>query len=715
MSKEFDKEKMREMKRLEEIEREAKRLKEFLEDYDDERDDDKYLSGRELDRRLVEREREAAKDAEDRAREKEEIEDLKNQIVDEGYQGIDQNVELKRRMEERERRHNGGSFHPHPPVSYIPPIVHIDDEPVIIPAPPDQQAVDNIAVEGGMSPDMSPPVYKLDDNISSMPISDVISPVSMPPNVVPAIHIPVQPQTGFQPVPLAKPSLIPSGANTESGSSIESGQKKQIDVRDVFNQDDDDVASGQKKGRKSLPPISKKEDTPQQQGGKASSEDKRKHIKSLIEKIPTDRAALFAYKVDWDMVDNQLMEKRIRPWVNKKIAEYIGEPEPTLTDFICSKVLAGSSPKAVLEDVQMVLDEEAEVFVVKMWRLLIYEIENKKYKATTASGVEEPLDLIRLSLDERIYVKMRNERELKGRLNAYDQHLNMILGEVEETVTSIEIDEETYEEVYRTTKRNIPMLFVRGDGVILVSPPMRKALPHCVRILKLFRVLYHHISKQSAIVGKNIWMDCSEDCGYECMWKTVDQFQRRGLKIPQFHGKWPFVRLFGIQEPASVLASILNLIPHVYLIMKYREAVNPRTHMYQVWTLYALVSINTWTWSTVFHTKDNNFTEKMDYLSAFSVVSYSLIAFFLKLYGQSDPLFSLGLCLLVCLGWGEVEKGKACKTRSNSNTLVKWLHIVRNIRLSSNLVDTGLSCPLALLYGSNTFCMVSIYYVRFSI
>lgn len=78
------------------------------------------------------------------------------------------------------------------------------------------------------------------------------------------------------------------------------------------------------------------------------------------------------------------MEKRIRPWVNKKIAEYIGEPEPTLTDFICSKVLAGSTPKAILEDVQMVLDEEAEVFVVKMWRLLIYEIENKKQK--TAAG-----------------------------------------------------------------------------------------------------------------------------------------------------------------------------------------------------------------------------------------------------------------------------------------------------------------------------------------
>lgn len=53
--------------------------------------------------------------------------------------------------------------------------------------------------------------------------------------------------------------------------------------------------------------------------------------------------------------------------------------------------------------------------------------------------------------------------------------MNMVLSDAEETITTVEIDEETYEEVYRTTKRNIPMLFVRGDGVILVSPPIRTA------------------------------------------------------------------------------------------------------------------------------------------------------------------------------------------------------------------------------------------------
>ena len=32
------------------------------------------------------------------------------------------------------------------------------------------------------------------------------------------------------------------------------------------------------------------------------------------------------------------MEKRVAPWIDKKIVEYIGEPEPTLTEFICNKV-----------------------------------------------------------------------------------------------------------------------------------------------------------------------------------------------------------------------------------------------------------------------------------------------------------------------------------------------------------------------------------------
>mmetsp|Transcript_48127 Transcript_48127/g.89203 ORF Transcript_48127/g.89203 Transcript_48127/m.89203 type:complete len:90 (+) Transcript_48127:385-654(+) len=87
--------------------------------------------------------------------------------------------------------------------------------------------------------------------------------------------------------------------------------------------------------------------------------------------------------------------------------------------------------------------------------------------------MEEPLDLIRLSIDERVYVKCRNDRELRGKLHAFDQHLNMVLGDVEETVTTSEVDEETDEEIVKKATRTVGMLFVRGDIVVLVSPPLR--------------------------------------------------------------------------------------------------------------------------------------------------------------------------------------------------------------------------------------------------
>ena len=54
---------------------------------------------------------------------------------------------------------------------------------------------------------------------------------------------------------------------------------------------------------------------------------------------------------------------------------------------------------------------------IRGWR---YEV--KKMAATGTvdqplAAIEEPLDLVRISLDERVYVKLRNDRELKGRLH----------------------------------------------------------------------------------------------------------------------------------------------------------------------------------------------------------------------------------------------------------------------------------------------------------
>ncbi|KAG9149455.1 hypothetical protein Leryth_027540 [Lithospermum erythrorhizon] len=49
-------------------------------------------------------------------------------------------------------------------------------------------------------------------------------------------------------------------------------------------------------------------------------------------------------------------------------------------------------------------------------------------------------------------------------------HLNMILGDVEETVTTVEIDDETYEEIVRTYKGE-PFPSFCAYGVLFFSPP----------------------------------------------------------------------------------------------------------------------------------------------------------------------------------------------------------------------------------------------------
>ncbi|GAA6026268.1 hypothetical protein JCM11491_001134 [Sporobolomyces phaffii] len=88
-------------------------------------------------------------------------------------------------------------------------------------------------------------------------------------------------------------------------------------------------------------------------------------------------------------------------------------------------------------------------------------------------GVSEPFDLVRVSLSERIFVKLRGDRELRGVLHAYDGHMNMVLSDVEETVYLVDVDHDSQQNLVRTVKRNSEMLFVRGDGVVLVAPPSR--------------------------------------------------------------------------------------------------------------------------------------------------------------------------------------------------------------------------------------------------
>ncbi|KAI8990282.1 Per1-like protein [Pilobolus umbonatus] len=123
-----------------------------------------------------------------------------------------------------------------------------------------------------------------------------------------------------------------------------------------------------------------------------------------------------------------------------------------------------------------------------------------------------------------------------------------------------------------------------------------------------------------------------QECGYHCMHDITEKAIETGGVIHQFHGKWPFQRVFGIQELASVVFSILNGVMHLqyYNIMKAKLSSN--YYLKPFYLGIAVVGMNAWLWSTVFHTRDTPLTEKLDYLSAGLYILYGLCVAVIRVF-----------------------------------------------------------------------------------
>ncbi|KAK4471290.1 hypothetical protein MN116_004731 [Schistosoma mekongi] len=142
-----------------------------------------------------------------------------------------------------------------------------------------------------------------------------------------------------------------------------------------------------------------------------------------------------------------------------------------------------------------------------------------------------------------------------------------------------------------------------------------------------------HFNSSSVVIFEHtILWDCESECKYRCMWNTVSAFEKDGLPVPQFNGKWPFVRLCGMQEPASVLFSLLNLMFICYMFSQFYKYVPFNSPMYKTWVVQTVFSMNAWVWSAIFHSRDTPFTEKMDYFSALAFVIASVIVLHRRIF-----------------------------------------------------------------------------------
>lgn len=106
----------------------------------------------------------------------------------------------------------------------------------------------------------------------------------------------------------------------------------------------------------------------------------------------------------------------------------------------------------------------------------------------------------------------------------------------------------------------------------------------------------------------------------------------------QFHGKWPFRRFLGMQEPLSVLFSVGNFAAHYHglhrRVLPHIPAAYPLRPFY---VALARVSMAAWLFSAVFHTRDFPLTEQLDYFAAGATVLYGMYYTAVRVFRLDRP------------------------------------------------------------------------------
>ncbi|KAJ4849456.1 hypothetical protein Tsubulata_013956 [Turnera subulata] len=140
--------------------------------------------------------------------------------------------------------------------------------------------------------------------------------------------------------------------------------------------------------------------------------------------------------------------------------------------------------------------------------------------------------------------------------------------------------------------------------------------------------------------------DCRSDCRYHCMLTREEEREKLGDSPVKYHGKWPFRRVYGLQEPVSVALSALNLAIQFhgwvsfFILVYYKLPLRPNKKTYYEYTgffhIYAILAMNSWFWSTVFHSRDVELTERLDYSSAVALLGFSLILAIVRAFNMRD-------------------------------------------------------------------------------
>ncbi|MCJ1391756.1 hypothetical protein MMC18_004621 [Xylographa bjoerkii] len=109
-----------------------------------------------------------------------------------------------------------------------------------------------------------------------------------------------------------------------------------------------------------------------------TDEERTQAARQLAADIPSEKDGLWKWPVKWDFVDETVLSEQLKPFVEKKIVEYLGVQEQMLVEVVEEHIRKRGGPQELVEQLEGALDDEAEVLVKKLWRMIIFFSESEK-------------------------------------------------------------------------------------------------------------------------------------------------------------------------------------------------------------------------------------------------------------------------------------------------------------------------------------------------
>lgn len=114
-------------------------------------------------------------------------------------------------------------------------------------------------------------------------------------------------------------------------------------------------------------------------GTDMTDEERAQAARQLAAEIPTTKDGLWSWPLQWDFVDEQVITEQLRPFVEKKIVEYLGVLEQMLVEVVETHLRKHGGPGDLVTELADALgEEEAETLVKKLWRMVIFFSESEK-------------------------------------------------------------------------------------------------------------------------------------------------------------------------------------------------------------------------------------------------------------------------------------------------------------------------------------------------